>query len=106
MDRRLPSSTDAAPPTGPRTSQRRSGCHGHHTRARTDKVNNGKITLRHAGTLHSIGIGRTHNGITIKALVNGLNITVIHAHTGQILAQLTLDPTRKYQPQNRQQPEP
>lgn len=77
-----------------------------HARVRTDKVHTGKITLRHGGTLYSIGIGRHYNGTTVKALVNGLDITVIDATTGEVLRQLTLDPTRKYQPQKAQHPEP
>lgn len=77
-----------------------------HARVRTDKINNGKITLRHAGQLYSIGIGRHHDGTTVKALVNGLDIVIIDATTGELLRQLTLDPTRKYQPQKPQHPEP
>lgn len=76
-----------------------------HTRVRTDKVNNGKITLRHSGTLYSIGIGRHHNGLTVKALIHGLHITIVDATTGEVLRQLTLDTTRKYQPQQ-QSPNP
>ena len=77
-----------------------------HARVRTDKINNGKITLRHSGTLYSIGIGRHLNGTRVKALVNGLDITIIHATTGEVLRELTLDPTRRYQPQNAKQGEP
>jgi transposase InsO family protein len=80
--------------------------HTPHARVRTDKINNGKITLRHAGTLYSIGIGRAHNATTVKALVNGLDITIIDATTGEVLRQLTLDPTRRYQPQTAKNPEP
>ena len=77
-----------------------------HARIRHDKVNNGKITLRHAGTLHSIGIGRRHDGTPVIALVHDLDITIIDATTGQLLRELTLDPTRKYQPQQHTRPEP
>jgi transposase InsO family protein len=77
-----------------------------HTRIRADKVNNGKITLRHGGTLYSIGIGRRHNARPVTALVHGLDITIIDTHTGEILRELTLDPTRKYQPQDSTTPEP
>ncbi|WP_275938374.1 hypothetical protein [Knoellia locipacati] len=42
----------------------------------------------------------------MKALVNGLDITIIDATTGEVLRQLTLDTTRKYQPQKPQHPEP
>ena len=34
-------------------------------------------------------------------LVDGLDITIAELTTGEILRSLTLDPTRKYQPQNR-----
>ena len=77
-----------------------------HARVRRDKVNNGKITLRHAGTLYSIGIGRGHNGTPVLALVHGQDITISDATTGELLRQLTLDTTRKYQPQNAKQGEP
>jgi hypothetical protein len=36
-------------------------------------------------------------------LVHDLNIRVIHAATGELLRELTLDPTRDYQPQDRPQ---
>jgi transposase InsO family protein len=75
-----------------------------HTRIRTDKVNNGKITLRHGGHLFHIGIGRAHNGQPITALVHDLNITIIHTTTGEILRQLTLDTTRRYQPRTTENP--
>jgi transposase InsO family protein len=77
-----------------------------HNRVRSDRVNNGKITLRHAGTLYSIGIGRRHNGRKVTALVHGLDITIIDATTGELLRELALDTTRKYQPQNSKKPEP
>jgi hypothetical protein len=71
---------------------------------RTDKVNEGTITLRHAGRLHHIGIGRALNGHRVLVLVHDLKITVVHADTGEIIRQLTLDPTRDYQPQNSTKP--
>ena len=77
-----------------------------HARVRTNKINTGKITLRHAGQLYPIGIGRHHNGTTVKALVNGLDIVIIDTTTGEVLRQLTLDPTRKYQPQTQETPNP
>ncbi len=77
-----------------------------HARIRRDKVNNGKITLRHAGTLYSIGLGRHLNGRPVLALVHDTDITISDATTGQLLRQLTLDTTRTYQPQNPKQGEP
>jgi len=70
-----------------------------HDRVRTDKVGvTGTVTLRHAGRLHRIGIGRTHAGTHILLLVQDLNVRIINAATGELLRQLTLDPDRIYQP--------
>ena len=70
-----------------------------HNRVRTDRVDQfGKLTLRHAGRLHHIGIGRTHTGTRVLVLVQDLNIRIINAATGELIRQLTLDPTRDYQP--------
>lgn len=77
-----------------------------HSRVRHDKVNNGRVTLRHAGQLFHIGIGRAHTGQPVTLLIQDLDITVIHTETGEILRELTLDTTRRYQPQNTKQGEP
>ena len=72
-----------------------------HNRVRRDTVDQfGKLTLRHAGRLHHIGIGRTHAGTRILVLVQDLDIRIINAATGELIRQLTLDPTRDYQPRN------
>jgi transposase InsO family protein len=75
-----------------------------HNRVRHDKVNNGKITLRHGGTLYSIGLGRQHNSRKVTALIHGLDITILDATTGELLRELALDTTRKYQPQTPRNP--
>ena len=77
-----------------------------HTRVRTDKINNGKITLRHAGQLYSIGLGQHHNGQTVLMLVHDLDITISNATTGQILRQLTLNPTTATNPKTADSPNP
>jgi len=70
-----------------------------HDRVRTDRVDQfGKLTLRHAGRLHHIGIGRTHAGTRVLVLVQDLDIRIINAATGEHIRQLTLDPTTDYQP--------
>jgi hypothetical protein len=43
--------------------------------------NDGKLTLRHAGRLHHIGVGRTHARTPILMLINGCDIRIIHATT-------------------------
>lgn len=73
-----------------------------HNRVRTDKIGrSGVVTLRHHGRLHHIGIGRTYAGTYVLLLVQDLHIQVINAATGEILRELTLDPTRDYQPTGR-----
>jgi transposase InsO family protein len=72
-----------------------------HRRVRTDRVDDsGTVTLRVAGRLHHISIGRAHARTHILMLVQDLNIRIINAATGELLRQLTLDPTRDYQPRN------
>jgi hypothetical protein len=73
-----------------------------HDRVRTDKIDKtGCVTLRLAGRLHHIGIGRTHTGTHVLLLVQDLHIRVIHATTGELLRDLVLDPTGDYQPTGR-----
>jgi transposase InsO family protein len=73
-----------------------------HDRVRRDRIDaTGVVTLRHHGRLHHIGIGRTHARTHVLLLVQDLNIRIINAATGELLRQLTLDPTRDYQPTGR-----
>jgi transposase InsO family protein len=69
-----------------------------HDRVRHDRVDTaGKITLRHSGQLYSIGVGRTHTRTRVTVLVQDLNIRIIDAATGELLRELVLDTTRRYQ---------
>lgn len=90
-----PATTYAArPKAGPSTD--RSG--DTHDRVRTDKVSkNGTVTLRVAGRLRHIGIGRTHAGTDIFLLIQDLDVRIIDAATGEILRELTIDPAKDYQ---------
>ena len=70
-----------------------------HFRVRNDRIDKvGRITLRYNSRLHHIGIGRRHAGTPVLLLVADLHIRVLTQH-GQLLRELTLDPTRDYQPQ-------
>lgn len=70
-----------------------------HFRVRHDKIDsNGKLTLRHNSQPHHIGIGRRHAGTTVLVLVHGLHVRVLTSR-GELLRELTLDPSRDYQPQ-------
>lgn len=72
-----------------------------HDRVRVDRVSKtGNLTLRYNGRLHHIGIGRTHAGTYVRLLVQDLDITIVEAATGEVLRELTLDPSRDYQPQH------
>jgi transposase InsO family protein len=73
-----------------------------HDRIRRDRVDaTGVVTLRHHGRLHHIGVGRTHARTPIIMIIQDLDIRVVDAATGQLLRELTLDPTRDYQPTGR-----
>lgn len=83
------------PKTGPHGSDA-----GPHHRIRHDRVDQtGTISLRRAGRLHHIGIGRAHTGTKVILLIADLDIRVINPHTGELLRHLTLNPNRDYQPQ-------
>jgi transposase InsO family protein len=75
--------------------------HDTHDRVRRDRIDaTGKITLRYQGRLYSIGIGRTHARTHVIVLVQDLDIRIIDAATGELLRELILDPTKRYQPQH------
>jgi hypothetical protein len=73
-----------------------------HDRVRRDKINKaGTVTLRVAGRLRHIGVGRTYAGTYVFLLVQDLNVRVVDAATGELLRDLTIDPRRDYQPTGR-----
>ncbi len=73
---------------------------GKDNRVRTDRVDaHGKVTLRYNSRLHHIGIGRTHARTPVVLVIQDLHITIADATTGEILRELTLEPSRDYQPQ-------
>jgi transposase InsO family protein len=70
-----------------------------HYRVRQDKVDTGgSVTLRHNSRLHHIGLGSRLAGTRVTLLVDDLHIRVINRDTGTLIRELTLDPTRDYQP--------
>jgi transposase InsO family protein len=72
-----------------------------HHRVRTDKVDkSGTVTLRVAGELRHIGIGRPHAGTHVLLLAHDQHVRIIHAATGELLRELDLDLTRDYQPRH------
>ena len=73
-----------------------------HDRVRHDKIDKaGSVTLRVAGRLRHIGVGRTHARTNVILLVQDLHVRIVNAATGEILRDLIIDPRRDYQPTGR-----
>lgn len=93
------------PKTGPAGSNT-----GPHYRIRRDRIDQtGAVSLRRAGRMHHIGIGRKHKGVAIILLIDDLDIRVIATNTGELLRTLTLNPKIGYQPRfpkTKKTPEP
>ncbi|WP_189080857.1 hypothetical protein [Mangrovihabitans endophyticus] len=88
----------ARPKAGPSTDRTSDT----HDRVRHDTISKtGSVTLRVAGRLRHIGIGRTYAGTYVLLLVQDLNVRVINAATGELLREPTIDPRRDYQPTGR-----
>lgn len=70
-----------------------------HNRVRRDRVDStGALSLRLAGRLHHIGVGRTHAGTRVLMLIQDHHVRIINAATAELIRELTIDPTRDYQP--------
>ena len=70
-----------------------------HYRVRHDKIDRwGAVTLRHNSRLHHIGVGARLADTPVSLLIDDLHIRIIHRHTGELIRELILDPTRDYQP--------
>jgi transposase InsO family protein len=68
-----------------------------HYRIRHDRIDqSGVITLRYNSRLHHIGLGRRHARTRVLVLVADLEVRVL-TEDGELLRELTLDPTRDYQ---------
>jgi transposase InsO family protein len=72
-----------------------------HFRVRSDRVDKtGTVTLRFGSRLHHIGLGRAHKGRAVKLLIADRSVRVIDLN-GELIRELTLDPSRDYQPLTR-----
>ncbi len=81
-------------PTGPRLNP-----HYRVRRDRTDAL--GVVTLRYDSRLRHIGLGREHARRRVLILIADLDIRVIDSETAELLRELTLDPSKDYQPLGR-----
>jgi len=69
-----------------------------HQRVRHDRVDTGgKVTLRLDGQLYSIGLGRDRAGVRVAMLVQDLDVRVVDAATGELIRELTIDPSKRFQ---------
>lgn len=69
-----------------------------HHRVRKDRIDSSRVvTLHHNSKLHHIGIGRRFAGTRVLLLVADLDVRVL-SRDGELLRELTLDPTQNYQP--------
>jgi transposase InsO family protein len=73
-----------------------------HDRVRHDKIDKaGSVTLRVAGRLRHIGVGRTYARTDVILLVHDLHVRIVNPATGEILRDLIIDPRLDYQPTGR-----
>jgi transposase InsO family protein len=107
--RRLPRALQRAPPQpgsaalhprprlpGPPKAGPAAAPHGYY-RLRYDHVDTGgKVSIRHAGRMHHLGIGVAHRGKEILAVIDTATVTVIELRTGEILSAHDIDPARDY----------
>jgi transposase InsO family protein len=71
---------------------------GTYFRVREDRVDEtGKVSLRFNSRLYKIGLGRAHKGRVIRLLIADQDVRVIDSN-GELIRELTLDPSRIYQP--------
>ena len=95
LQRRTPTEAYGARPKAIPTGVKIPG----HYRVRNDTIDSGgSVTLRHNSRLHHIGLGAARRGTRITLLIDDLHVRIIGRDTGQLIRELTLNPTRDYQP--------
>jgi transposase InsO family protein len=66
-------------------------------RLRYDHVDaTGKVSIRHAGRMHHLGIGAASRGKEILAITDSDSVTVIELRTGEVLSTHDIDPGHAY----------
>ncbi|WP_082487747.1 integrase core domain-containing protein [Leifsonia sp. Root112D2] len=68
-----------------------------HYRVRTDIVDrDGKVSIRRAGRMHHLGIGRKHTAAPVLILIDEGTATVTHLTTGEVLSNHLIDADKSY----------
>jgi transposase InsO family protein len=94
LHRRTPGDTYRATP---KASPASNGHQPGHFRLRYDRLDTaGKMSLRRAGRMHHLGVGRAHAGKRVLAFADDHHITVADLTTGEVLSTHQIDPTRAY----------
>ncbi len=57
---------------------------------------NGKVTLRRAGGLHYLGIGRSQTGTEVLLVVSSEDVMVADKFTGEVLIAHFIEPRKRY----------
>ena len=66
-------------------------------RVRFDTVDQfGKVTLRHGGVVHHLGVGNTRRGVKILLLIDEESVTVTDLDTGEVLSEHDIDDAHNY----------
>ncbi len=72
---------------------------GNHYRIRHDRVDKtGAVSLRRAGRMHHISLGRSLKQTPVILIIDNLDIRVVNKATGELIRHLTLNPDVGYQP--------
>lgn len=95
----LRGATPATAYTGrPKAAPLQEGLFGR-SRTRSDVVDQtGKISLRRDGRMHHLGAGRPNKGRKVFLIIDARNVIVTDYHSGEILSEHTIEPTRAYWP--------
>jgi len=68
-----------------------------HYRVRTDIIDrDGKVSIRRAGKMHHLGIGRKHTTAPVLILIDENTATVTHLATGEVLSNHLIDADKSY----------
>lgn len=68
-----------------------------HYRVRYDNVDTfGKVSLRRAGKMHHLGVGRGNRDKRVIIVVDHVKVTVVEKRTGEMLSEHEINPAKEY----------
>lgn len=68
-----------------------------HYRVRYDNVDTfGKVSLRRAGKMHHLGVGRGNRDKRVIIVVDHVKVTVVEKRTGEVLSEHEINPAKEY----------